>query len=86
MERDVARLGVERQPPGIDPPAHRCGVRGGTAQDRLHPHHELAGRERLDDVVVGAQFEAGDPIRLLTSGGNEDHGHTALVADPTTQV
>ena len=36
----------------------------GAAEDRLHTGDELARRERLRHVVVGAELETGDAVRL----------------------
>ena len=47
---------------GVDPAQH--GVDAG---------HELGRRERLDDVVVGAEPQADHPVGLLALGGQQDH-------------
>ena len=57
-----------------------AGLGLATAQDRLHPGDDLAGRERLGDVVVGAQLEAEDAIDLAVAGGEEQHRHACCVA------
>jgi hypothetical protein len=49
----------------------------GASQYRLDTRRDLAQREGFDDVVVGAQFQAGDPLGLEASSGEEDHGHVA---------
>jgi hypothetical protein len=46
----------------------------GPAQDGLDPCHQLARVERLDDVVVGADFEADDAIDLVAPRGEHDDG------------
>jgi hypothetical protein len=33
------------------------------SEHRLHPGDQLAGAERLGEVVVGADFEANDAVR-----------------------
>jgi hypothetical protein len=43
--------------------------RSPSAQDRLDPQHELPRAERLRDVVVGAEFQAPDPVLLAALGG-----------------
>ena len=40
-----------------------------------------ARTERLDQVVVGAQFEADDAVLHLAFGGQHDDGHVGIVAD-----
>jgi hypothetical protein len=54
------------------------------AQDRLDPRGELAGRERLDHVVVGAELEPRDPVGLLVARREQDHGHPT--ADPPADL
>jgi hypothetical protein len=49
----------------------------GAAQDRLDPGDQLAGRERLGHVVVGAELEAEDPVGLLLPGRDHDDRHPA---------
>ncbi len=45
------------------------------AQDRADTGDELAGAERLDHVVVGAEFEAGHPVRLVSACGQDEDRH-----------
>ncbi len=45
------------------------------AQDDAHPGQQLGKRERLDEIVVGPQLQALDPILHLIAGGQEQHGH-----------
>ena len=52
----------------------RFALHAGAAQDRADARHQLAGRERLDQVVVRTQLEAGDAILDLTLGGQHDDG------------
>ena len=42
-----------------------------------HPERQLLGRERLGEVVVGAEREAADPVGLLPPRGQEDDAHVA---------
>ena len=44
------------------------------AQQRAHARHELVGAERLGEVVVGAELEADDALRLLGARGEHDDG------------
>ena len=53
----------------------------GPAQHRAQPGQQLARRERLGDVVVGAQLEPHDAIGLVPARGQHDDGHLALLAD-----
>ena len=46
--------------------------RRGSPQHRLDAGQQLARRERLGDVVVGAALEAADLVLLLGSGGEHD--------------
>jgi hypothetical protein len=42
-----------------------------TAQQRAGSREQLARLERLDDVVVGAEEEAGDPVQRLDARTGE---------------
>ena len=74
----------------IAPIAHAVGRRGGdgagAAQDRADARDELAGAERLDDVVVGAELEAQHPVGLVAAGGEHDHRHALVGAQLAQQV
>ena len=48
---------------------------GSPAEHGLHPGDHYPGAERLGDVVVGAQIQAPDDVRLLTFGGQHDDGN-----------
>ncbi len=50
------------------------------AQDRLDARGELARRERLRDVVVGAELEAGDAVGLLVARGQHQDRHLRVRA------
>ena len=59
------------------PSAQRLGAGGARrprrpAQHRLHPQHQLARRERLGHVVVGAELQAEHPVGLLAERGQHD--------------
>ena len=59
--------------------ARSRGVRGvGAAQHRAHARSELARRERLRHVVVGAELEPDDPVRLLAPRREHDHGELGV--------
>ncbi len=53
----------------------------GTAEQRAHAGHELAGREGLDEVVVRAELEADDTVLDLALGRQHDDGHIGGIAD-----
>ena len=59
--------------------ARALGVPRHPAQHRLHPEHQLADAERLDHVVVRAQLQALDAVRLLSLGGDHHHRRPAEV-------
>ena len=50
------------------------------AEDRLDARRELARREGLRDVVVGAELEPGDAVGLLVARGQHDDRHLRLRA------
>src|SRR6266550_6067900 len=53
----------------------------GTTEDCLDPSRQLAGRERLRNVIVGAELEASDAVRLLVAGGEHDDRNLRAGAD-----
>src|SRR5918994_93375 len=58
----------------------------GAPQHRLDAAAELAHRERLRDVVVGAELEAEDLVDLLGLGREHDDRHRAARADLAAHV
>ena len=64
--------------------ADRAGLR--PAQHRADPGGQLPRRERLGDIVVGSELEAGDAVDLLVSGGEDHDGHPGLLADRAAEV
>ena len=48
---------------------------GDAPQDRPGPGHDLRRAEGLDDIIVGADIQPHDFIRILTPGRNHDHRH-----------
>jgi hypothetical protein len=78
---------VEPDPGRLD---HR-GVGGrlrlaGAPQQRAHPRHQLAQRERLGDVVVGAHLQADDPVHLRVARGQHQDGDLAGGPHPPADV
>ncbi len=72
---------VDDQVPEVQDLDLGLGFHAGAAQQGADAGHELAGRERLDEVVVGAELEADDAVLDLTLGGEHDDGHVGGVAD-----
>ena len=56
------------------------------ALDRADPRDELPRRERLHDVVVGAELEADDPVDLFAPGGEHHDRHVGVGADVAAEV
>src|SRR6266511_981814 len=69
------------------PRGHRL-LPAGTGPSTQGPDacHQLAGRERLGDVVVGAGRQADDLVGLLGPGGQHHHVGVAEGADPPTRL
>ncbi len=53
----------------------------GAAQQGLDAGLQLARAEGLGDVVIGAEFEADHPIRLVGGGSQHDDGHLGGATD-----
>ena len=58
----------------------------GSAQRRLDAAGELAQRERLGDVVVGAQLQPHHLVDLLGLGRQHDDRHRAAAAQPPADL
>ena len=58
----------------------------GAPQHGADAGRELARRERLRHVVVGAELEPDDPVGLLASRGEHDHRELRAGADPPAQL
>jgi len=62
---------------------------GEAIRERRHAQHDLADDERFDDVVVGADLEAQDPILGLALRGQHQHpgiGDRGIGADRLAHV
>ncbi len=56
-------------------------------QQRAHAREQLAQRERLDEVVVGARVEPGDAVVDLLARGEHQHGRAvAAFAQPPAHL
>ena len=71
---DLARRRVDRQVEVAEDVGRRRGSLEAT-QDSADTGDQLARLERLDDIVVGAELEARDPVDDVVAGGEHDHGH-----------
>ena len=61
--------------------ALRLGIGVHAAQKRAGASNQLAGAERLHQVVVGAQLQTDDAVFHLALSGEHDNGHVGVVAD-----
>ena len=48
-----------------------------TPEDRADPQHELLRAEWLRQVVISAERQTANPIRLFTARGQHENGHLA---------
>jgi hypothetical protein len=48
-----------------------------TTQQRADAQHQLGERERFDEVIVGAEFEAADAVADMIARGQENHRQVA---------
>ena len=71
----LAPVRIEPHVADLDRPFRRRGPGVGATQDGADASDHLARAERLDDVVVGAELEADDPIGFLTARGEHDDRH-----------
>ena len=55
------------------------------AEHGAHARRQLARREGLGDVVVGAELEPDDPVGLFAARRQHDHGQVAARPDPPAQ-
>ena len=86
VEVTLRRAGSSRTPPiSIGPrraPRPRCGA----AQHGADSGDHLPGAERLDDVVVGAELEPDDTVRLLPARRDDDDRHARRGAQLAAHV
>src|SRR5438046_1730055 len=75
VSHDAARCGIELETRDLD---HHVGVlRRAAAHHRLDPRKQLARRERLHQVVVGARLEPGDLVGFAFAAGEKDDRYRA---------
>ena len=67
----------------LHPPLRPLGT---APQHRPDARQQLARVERLGQVVVGAELEPDDPVRLLDPRGQQDDRHVGLGAQPAREV
>ena len=79
VDVDLAGHRVDAQRAVLDDASDAVGGgrRRRAPQHVAHPRRQLARRERLDDVVVGAELEADDAVDLVGAGGEQDHRDVA---------
>ena len=73
----------------MSPKANRAARTVGgrrAAQHRPHARGELARRERLRHVVVGAELEPDDAVGLLAARRQQDHRERRAGADPAAEL
>ena len=83
-DRHLAALDVDDDVGELDAVVARRRL--GATKDRLHAGDELARRERLGDVVVGADLEPGDTVGLLVARGEHENRHCGLRAKPAADL
>ena len=70
---DLGSRRVQREVADADDAA-RGRRRATSPKQCLDPREQLRHRERLGEVIVGAELEANDLVRRLTSGGEHEDG------------
>jgi hypothetical protein len=71
------RAAVNAQPAEFDVRLALARLALAAPQDGLNSEEQFAHAERLDDVVVGAELEADDPVDLFALCGKHHHGNAA---------
>jgi hypothetical protein len=92
LERRAARPGIDaeradgdRRGPGRVARARR-GRAARAAQEGPQARNHLAARERLHDVVVGAELESDDAVGLRAAGREHDDRHLRPAAQLAAEV
>src|SRR3989475_2176870 len=82
----LAGAGVERKGAGADGLVLRLRGAGRPPQHGPHPRRDLAGREGLEHVVVGADLQSHHLVRLLVAAGEDDYRHVAGLAQRAEEL
>lgn len=61
-------------------------VSSAPAKDRSYSCRQVPGRERLDDVVIGADLKPHDPVQLLAPGRQHDDGKVGTLTNSPSEV
>src|SRR5919106_5427502 len=77
FQPDLEALAVDLEVADLDVALALAAVPAAAPDDRPHARQELAWRERLGHVVVGAHLEAEDLVAFLDPAGHHDHGDRA---------
>src|SRR5439155_10950178 len=84
-QRDVAAVTVDLSAERIQPQtcdlAHGWPVVGAPAVERSESEHQLSELERLREVVVGAELEAGGLVVETVGSGEHEDRHAATGGD-----
>ena len=80
MHVHIARPAVDHETVELQ---HRRLVlwRVGSAQDGPDPGRKLSGRERFDNVVVGAQLQTENAIHFVGPRCQEDHRYVCVLPE-----
>ena len=80
-DRDRAPSDIQGQVPDPDHPGGIGGRSGRPTQQRVDPRAELGHAERLGHVVVGAEVEGRDLVRLAVAGRQDKDRRGRLATD-----
>ena len=82
VEAGLHRIRVDLEAIGEEDRLIIPGVQSATPEERPDARHELPRRERLDDVIVGANVESHDLIGVARPRGEHQDWYVASGADP----
>lgn len=75
----ASRAGIQRYAVDLDAATRRRGALE-PPQNRPDSRHQLAGVERLRQIIVRAQLEADNAVRVLAARGQHEDRHSAAPA------